>query len=113
MNFSTTTSQIEVSDNAMEVSSVKNSNPDESNFPVLKIDTSGKILYANQASFEYLREWINSKNEFLPNYFISINPSILNPDADFSMSVNLKKTKLKFDVIGFKECGYIGLYAFN
>jgi hypothetical protein len=113
MNFSTTTSQFEVSDNVTEVSLIKNSNPDESNFPVLKIDTNGKILYANQASFKYLREWINSKNEFIPNYIININPSILNPDADFSISVNLKSANLKFDVIGFKECGYIGLYGFN
>ncbi len=113
MIFSTPSDLFETTDQVTEVSSINNSFPDESNFPVLKIDTNGKILYANHASFEWLHDWINHKNEYLPNYFLDVNPSILNPDADFSMSVNLKTNILSFDVIGFKESGYIGLYGFD
>jgi hypothetical protein len=113
MKINTPTSMIELKENVTEVSSINNAFPDESMFPVLKIDTNGKILYANHASFEYLREWINSKNEYLPNYFLSYHPNILNPDADFSMSINLKSSVLNFDVIGFKESGYIGIYGFD
>jgi two-component system sensor kinase FixL len=112
MKITTPFNMIESNNNVTEVSLV-NAFPDESVLPVLKIDTSGKILYANHASFECLREWINSKNEYLPNYFLNYHPHILNPDADFSMSINLKSIVLNFDVIGFKESGYIGLYGFD
>jgi hypothetical protein len=96
-----------------EVSPVYASFPDKSNFPVLKIDTRGKILYANHASFECLHEWLSDKEEYLPIYFMYINPDVLNSDADFSISLNVKTDVITFDVIGFKESGYIGLYGFE
>ena len=111
-NF-TQTNLIEKNKSVIEVSSDILLFPDKSNYPVLKIDTNGKILYANNASFEHLREWLNGKNAFLPKHIINVNPDVLNPDADFSISINVKSDVLNFDVIGFKECGFIGLYGFN
>lgn len=99
--------------NVIEMSSNNHLFPDKSNFPVLKIDTQGKIIYANHASFECLREWLNGKNAYLPKYVIQINPEVLNPNADFSISVDLKTDVINFDVIGFEESGFIGLYGFN
>lgn len=99
--------------NVIEMSSNDHSFPDKSDFPVLKIDTQGKIIYANHASFECLREWLNGKNAYLPKYVIQINPEVLNPNADFSISVDLKTDVINFDVIGFEESGFIGLYGFN
>ena len=99
--------------NVIEMSSNNLSFPDKSDFPVLKIDTKGKIIYANNASFECLREWLNGKNAYLPKYVIQINPEVLNPNADFSISVDLKTDIINFDVIGFEESGFIGLYGFN
>jgi len=49
----------------------------------------------------------------LPDYFLKSNPEILNPDADFSVPLTTPDATFKFDVIGFKEGGYIGLYGFN
>jgi hypothetical protein len=87
--------------------------PDYYELPVIKIDQKGRILYANRASFQILEEWLKAANEYLPEYFLKSNPEILNPDADFSVPLNTSGTTLKFDVIGFKEGGYIGLYGFN
>ncbi len=97
----------------MEVSFNDFSFPDKANFPVLKIDTKGKILYANHLSFDCLPEWLNGKNAYIPKYIILVNPDVLNPDADFSISINVKSDVFTFDVIGFKESGFIGLYGFN
>ena len=113
MKNSTASKLITNIENMHELLSINNSFPDESNYPVIKINTSGKILYANHASFIWLGEWLNDKNEYIPTYVIKINPSILNPDADFSISISIKKDILNFDVIGFRESGYIGLYGFN
>ena len=111
-NFTESTN-VENFTNVIEMSIEDNSFPDKSNFPVLKIDTQGKIIYANHASFECLREWLNGKNAYLPKYVIQINPDVLNPNADFSISIDLKTDVVNFDVIGFKESGFIGLYGFN
>ena len=111
-NF-TESNNVEEVINVIEMSSNDLSFPDKSDFPVLKIDTKGKIIYANHASFECLREWLNGKNAYLPKYVIQVNPDVLNPNADFSISVDLQTDVINFDVIGFEESGFIGLYGFN
>ena len=67
-----------------EVSSEKIFLPDESEFAVLKIDLNGKILYANQASFAALEDWLSCRKETIPGCFLKQHPDILNPEADFS-----------------------------
>ena len=39
--------------------------PDFFESPVVKIDSNGKILYANRASFELLNEWVLHTNVYL------------------------------------------------
>ena len=86
---------------------------DESQFPVFKINDKGKILYANNASFELLREWVADYNEYLPENFLKSNLDILNFNAEFSVAFETKSGIKYFDVVGFKECGYIGLYGYQ
>lgn len=111
-NF-TNSNSIKDTNNVIEVSSIDLSFPDKSDYPVLKIDTNGKILYANHLSLDWLREWLIDQIAYLPKYIINVNPDVLNPDANFSISVNVKTDVFNFDVIGFKESGFIGLYGFN
>ena len=92
---------------------LENMSPDNFSYPVIKIDSNGRILYANKASFQILRDWLCTPNDYLPEYFLRSNPGILNPDADFSLALMTKEMSLNFDVIGFKESGYIGLYGFD
>ena len=86
---------------------------DESQFPVFKISDKGKILYANYASFELLREWVADYSEYLPESFLKSNSDILNFNAEFSIALESKSGVKYFDVIGFKDCGYIGLYGYQ
>lgn len=86
---------------------------DESQFPVLKINDKGKILYANNASFELLRELIADFSDYLPENFLKSNPDILNFNSEFSIAFETKSGIKYFDVVGFKECGYIGLYGYQ
>ena len=111
-NF-TKLNHFEETEKVMEMSSNDLLFPDKSNFPVLKIDTDGKILYANHLSFNCLPEWLSGKNAYIPKYIIHVNPDVLNPDADFSISISIKSDIFNFDVIGFRESGFIGLYGFN
>ncbi len=86
---------------------------DESLFPVFKINDKGKILYANNASFDLLRDWATDYSEYLPENFLKSNADLLNYNAEFSIALETKNGIKYFDVIGFKECGYIGLYGYQ
>ena len=79
--------------------------------PVLKINPEGKILYANSASFELLRSMDNNQSDFLPGFFKKTYASVYDPSADLTISLNVNNEEIKLDVVGFPECGYIGLYA--
>ena len=84
---------------------------DQGNLPVIRVDRNGKILFANEASFALFNEVFKPSHEYIPNDFIQRIPGMLNLNADFSVPVEVSSTTLTFDVIGFEECGYIGLYG--
>ena len=107
------TSNLTESNLVSRMLSEKKFSPDDSEHAILKIDFEGKIIYANQASFASLEEWFSCRKETLPSSFLKQHPGILDPEADFSFSINVKSTVFSFDVIGFKESGYIGLYGFD
>jgi hypothetical protein len=81
--------------------------------PVIRIDLSGKILYANKASYEFLNEWQLTSKEYIPESLVQDIPGILDLSADFSAPVKTTSDTITIDIIGFKECGYIGLYGFR
>jgi hypothetical protein len=83
---------------------------DLARMPYIRVDQKGKILFANEAS-QALLKGINPKSDFIPNDFIESIPGMLNLNADFSVPVVLASGTVMFDVIGFQECGYIGLYG--
>jgi len=86
-------------------------NEENSAAPVLKINSEGKILYANSASFELLRSMDNDMSEYLPGFFKKSYASIYDLSADLTISLNVNNAEIRLDVVGFPECGYIGLYA--
>ena len=82
-------------------------------FPVIKFDVMGRILYANKAAFPLLREIGFFVNDYLDEVFVRRFPGILNLESSFSISLDTPDTMYFFDVIGFPESGYIGLYGYN
>jgi hypothetical protein len=88
------------------------SHPDNSSLkPVLKIDIKGKILFANAAVFEFLHDLSWPESDHLPAYFTGIYPGIFDSNADCTLAITTGQTNFLFDVIGFEEAGYIGLYG--
>ncbi len=85
---------------------------DQGNLPVMRVDLNGKILFANPASFALLNEILKATNEYIPQDFINRIPGMLNLNADFSVPVQVSAQTMMFDVIGFKEDGYIGIYGY-
>jgi hypothetical protein len=84
---------------------------DQGEMPVLRVDQKGKILFANAASLKFLRNLLSESNDYIPSKFIETIPGMLNLNADFSVPVEGSAQTMLFDVIGFRECGYIGLYG--
>jgi hypothetical protein len=84
---------------------------DEGSLPIIRIDQNGKILFANDATFVLFSETYNMNSEYIPEDFMKRIPGMLNLNADFSVPIEVSSTVLTFDVIGFEECGYIGLYG--
>ena len=89
------------------------SNIDECELPILKIDFKGRILYANQASFPLIKALECAADNYLPESFILRDPRILDLNASFSFIVELGSSLIYFDVIGFEEYRYIGLYGYK
>lgn len=85
---------------------------DQGNLPVIRVDRNGKILFANKASLSILNEILKSTNDYIPQDFVERIPGMLNLNADFSVPVEVSSQTMMFDVIGFEECGYIGLYGY-
>jgi hypothetical protein len=81
--------------------------------PVIRIDYKGRILYSNKASFPLLKEWNCLANDYLPEALVRNHPDVLRLDADFDLAIETKSFRFHLDVIGFRECGYIGLYGFQ
>jgi len=78
--------------------------------PYIRVDSKGRILYANEAS-NFILNGMNSKRDFIPTDFINRIPGMLNLNADFSVPVELSSKTIMLDIIGFEECGYISLYS--
>lgn len=81
--------------------------------PVIRIDYKGRILYANKASFPILKEWNCLANDYIPDELIRQHPALLDLQAGFDMNIETKSTQYHLDVVGFNECGYIGLYGYK
>jgi len=86
---------------------------EEENHPVLRISTSGKILYANKEAFELLKRLNYSGRERLPEGIIRSNKNILNLAADEDIIIRTPDYSVEFSAVGFSEGGYISLDGRN
>ena len=81
--------------------------------PVLRISTSGRILYANQKAFALLKELNNSGRDKLPEGILSSNKQILSLAADEDIIIRTPDYSVEFSAVGFSEGGYISLVGHN
>ena len=88
-------------------------NHHESNFPVIKIDFEGTILYANKAAFGLIRDWGCIASRKLPVNLLNSHPELLDQHANHETELITSNRVVKFNVIAFNEAGYTGLYGYD
>ncbi|MBK5284018.1 MAG: hypothetical protein JJE25_01320, partial [Bacteroidia bacterium] len=60
-----------------------------------------------------IREWQKSGREGVPLDLLSHNPGLHDFNACFDIEIYCASRIVKFNAVGFREGGYIGLYAFE
>jgi len=85
----------------------------ESQFPVIKIDFEGTILYANNAAVELIREWGGATSRKLPGAILHSHPELLARNTDSETELSSSTRTVKFNVVPFNEGGYTGLYGYE
>ena len=83
-------------------------NYNNSIMPVIKVDYKGKILYANNSSFDLLTTWNCLASSAIPKH---IYENLIKGSATFVTHYNNKK--INFIIVPFPEAGYIGVYAYE
>ncbi|MCX6290996.1 MAG: hypothetical protein NT126_04465 [Bacteroidetes bacterium] len=85
----------------------------EHNFPVIKIDFEGTILYANKAALKIIQDWGCSASRKLPVHLLKGHPELLDKNAFAETELSSGNQVVKFNVIAFREAGYTGLYGYE
>jgi hypothetical protein len=85
----------------------------ESDFPIIKIDFEGTILYANKAALGIIQDWGCAASRKLPINMLEKHPELLDRQAFADTELTTSDKAVKFDVIAFREAGYTGLYGYE
>lgn len=85
----------------------------ESQYPVIKIDFEGTILYANKAAFALIQDWGCTASRKLPLNLLQTHPELRDRNADLKTELVSEHRIVKFNVIAFDEAGYTGLYGYE
>ncbi len=83
----------------------------ESNYPVIKIDFEGTILYANKAALGIIQDWGCAASRKLPVNLLKNHPELLDRQANIETELISSNRVIRFNVIAFDEAGYTGLYG--
>lgn len=86
-------------------------NLNKSNYPVIKIDFEGTILFANKAALGIIQDWGCAASRKLPVSMLENHPELLDRQANIETELVSSNRAVKFNVIAFKEAGYTGLYG--
>ena len=87
-------------------------NYNDSEWPVIKINFKGDILYANMSSFDLLLKLGCYLSGRLPAEVISQLKDNTKKQLQI-MKFNMHSKKCNFLVVPFPEAGYIGIYGFD
>lgn len=85
--------------------------PAENPGPILRIDLSGKLLYANEASFAYLTEWSLDVGKQAPEVVLNVAKIVLETGRDKTIETIHEDRVITLDFILLKQGGYINVYG--
>lgn len=83
----------------------------DSDYPVIKLDFEGTILYANKAALGIIQDWGCAASRKLPVSMLKKHPELLDKKADIKTELIASDKPVKFHLIAFHEAGYTGLYG--
>ena len=83
----------------------------DADFPVIKIDFEGTILYANKAALGIIQDWGCAASRKLPVSMLQSHPELLDGRANVETELSTLNKTVKFNVVAFHEAGYTGLYG--
>jgi diguanylate cyclase (GGDEF)-like protein len=85
--------------------------PDENTQPVLRVDHTGRLLYANKASQLLLADWQVKTGEALPQQWQELVRGVLAQQTSRSVEHQLGERWFNIYLVPLSEAGYVNLYA--
>jgi diguanylate cyclase (GGDEF)-like protein len=85
--------------------------PDENATPVLRIDDSGRVLYANRASETLLANWHAEVGELLPLPLREWSQACLASESGHATELNLGEQWLSLMWVPIHDANYVNVYA--
>jgi len=87
--------------------------PEENPNPVVRLDSEGKVLYANDAGQELLNDWndTNEKGNTAPKLLRDVTNEALSSQADKTIEVEVNLRIFEFFVTPIIDAGYANVYG--
>lgn len=85
--------------------------PEQNPFPVLRVDREGKLLFANRASAELLKEWQWAVGESVQDQMRERVRSVLAAEKAAEWEAGVGRHRVSFVLMPIKEMGYVNMYG--
>jgi len=85
--------------------------PEENPFPVLRIDKSGVLLYANRAADELLSHWKCAEGGLMPDFIMNELSITLKRGINREIEVFCGEREFSFAMVPIVERGYVNFYG--
>ena len=87
--------------------------PEENPNPVLRLNSEGRILYANEASQKLLSDWDDTKekDDAAPQLLRDVTAEALSSQARTTIEVSVRSHVYKFFVAPIIDVGYVNFYG--
>lgn len=85
--------------------------PTENPNPILRVQTDGRLIYANAASRELLDEWECEVNNYLPEEFRDFITVAVNDNLNKTVDVFCKDKVYSIMLVPIVEAGYVNIYG--
>ena len=85
----------------------------DAGLPVIKLDRFANVIYANRASFSLLSDLGLLASKRVPAALLRAYPCLMDLSASETIRLETAHHVTMIYVIGYREAGYVGLYAFQ
>jgi signal transduction histidine kinase/FixJ family two-component response regulator len=87
--------------------------PNENPYPVMRISSKGRIIYANKACESLLKCWGKTLNQLLPDNILEIANLVWDSGSSNSIEIDCKDHRYSIAFIPVPESNYVNLYGYD